>query len=577
MKLKKMTLENFRSFKGKHEIEFSPITLLFGVNSAGKSSVIKAIKKHESLSLNDAFHGEDSVSIGLHFSYQNDINSGFKKLIQLEKVRRIFRWHEMKEHAKNTLDVLIAAKSIGVVRSISTVNLEHSDKFTADNPDNKNKTFLATREMLEIHLDDNLFFSLAGYRDEDFNFDHRAVFAVQRPFVNENHPLFENSSIKEDLCTISKIFDNAQEEARGHASYCFGQILSGRSDDEFAEVLDVFSYYFPAEIEDHKIRIWSAIMTTILLFLQGEIERVGDFSQNFDHLGPLRSIPDLVFKEKYRKERPLILFDDRPIRRSEQAIDDGYFGRDTWQSLAASKGYRPKAEEDESLIDNVNDWLAHWFNTPYAIDIINAYSFLVDTPEKLQALAEGRVSEDHLSSVESSVKIRNLMNGSVTSASDVGVGISQLVPVIVNAITSSAFSVEQPELHIHPRMQTMVADLFVFGGLYKALEKETQVDKDQVTTIKTKNLDGSEKERYCLKKEDQEKSFILAETHSEHLMLRLLKRVRQNILHPDDLAVYYFQSESGVSKPVRIGIDEEGDFTNQWPEGFFEERLEELF
>jgi predicted ATPase len=80
---------------------------------------------------------------------------------------------------------------------------------------------------------------------------------------------------------------------------------------------------------------------------------------------------------------------------------------------------------------------------------------------------------------------------------------------------------------------------------------------------------------------------LLIETHSEHIMLRLLRRIREtdenelppgfNSLKPNDLAVIYVE---GSNKGVRfrsLRVDEEGEFIDRWPRGFFEERAEELF
>jgi hypothetical protein len=80
---------------------------------------------------------------------------------------------------------------------------------------------------------------------------------------------------------------------------------------------------------------------------------------------------------------------------------------------------------------------------------------------------------------------------------------------------------------------------------------------------------------------------LLIETHSEHIMLRLLRRVRETTddelppgvigLSADDLSVIYVESgPEGVRfRPLRVS--EDGDFLDRWPQGFFEERAEELF
>jgi predicted ATPase len=108
-------------------------------------------------------------------------------------------------------------------------------------------------------------------------------------------------------------------------------------------------------------------------------------------------------------------------------------------------------------------------------------------------------------------------------------------------------AVEQPELHIHPRVQVGIGDLF------------TQI----------KNGPN-----------------FLVETHSEHLILRLLKRVRQTsnnelsdgvgpVLNTDISIIYLEPSVDGV-QVKKIEVDEDGEFLVKWPKGFFAERREEL-
>ena len=80
---------------------------------------------------------------------------------------------------------------------------------------------------------------------------------------------------------------------------------------------------------------------------------------------------------------------------------------------------------------------------------------------------------------------------------------------------------------------------------------------------------------------------LIIETHSEHIMLRLLRRIRETTddelppgvigLKADDLSVIYAESsKEGIRfRPLRVGDD--GEFREQWPQGFFEERAGELF
>jgi len=162
---------------------------------------------------------------------------------------------------------------------------------------------------------------------------------------------------------------------------------------------------------------------------------------------------------------------------------------------------------------------------------------------------------------------------------DVGLGISQVIPVLVGiARNSGIFAVENPELHLHPAAQVALGDVFIDG-------------------IQNRDLN------------------LLIETHSEHLLLRLLRRVREtNVrnskkhewrqssmtplvremseatirdsedqdsqdhqLTPDDLSVIYVRPTPEGIKFTPISVTDDGDFYAPWPEGFFDERVKELF
>ncbi|MYA70749.1 AAA family ATPase [Candidatus Poribacteria bacterium] len=125
---------------------------------------------------------------------------------------------------------------------------------------------------------------------------------------------------------------------------------------------------------------------------------------------------------------------------------------------------------------------------------------------------------------------------------DVGFGVSQLLPFIVQSLASDRriISIEQPEVHVHPKLQADLGDL-----LAEAI------------------------------KEPRQNRFII-ETHSEHLILRLQRLVRKKEIKPEDISVIYVSRRPEGAKAERLHLDEAGDFIDEWPNGFFLERLREL-
>jgi predicted ATPase len=134
----------------------------------------------------------------------------------------------------------------------------------------------------------------------------------------------------------------------------------------------------------------------------------------------------------------------------------------------------------------------------------------------------------------------------------VGIGLSQIVPVIVALVDAGAPIVvlEQPELHLHPRQQAALGDALIRG------------------------MGGAANRT------------VIVETHSEHLILRLLRRIRESTkgqsaaaqsLSPQQLRVQYVRREGAVSRVQIIDVDVNGDLVDPWPDDFFEQDFKERF
>ena len=86
---------------------------------------------------------------------------------------------------------------------------------------------------------------------------------------------------------------------------------------------------------------------------------------------------------------------------------------------------------------------------------------------------------------------------------------------------------------------------------------------------------------------DPPAGIFLIETHSEHLILRLLRRIEEThgkelpegkpALRPDQVSVVFLDQSNGEVRATPLRIDETGEFVDRWPQGFFEERSKELF
>lgn len=124
---------------------------------------------------------------------------------------------------------------------------------------------------------------------------------------------------------------------------------------------------------------------------------------------------------------------------------------------------------------------------------------------------------------------------------DVGFGVSQVLPVIVllNHVPEySTIILEQPEIHLHPEVQSALADAIV--GI-----------------AETRDLQ------------------VIIESHSEHLLRRLQRRVADQTIQSELVKLYFVSQESGEARLTDIGLNEYGEIKN-WPEHFFGNEMEEI-
>ena len=139
---------------------------------------------------------------------------------------------------------------------------------------------------------------------------------------------------------------------------------------------------------------------------------------------------------------------------------------------------------------------------------------------------------------------------------DVGFGIGQLLPILVQGILSDnkIIFIEQPEIHIHPRLQAELGSFFAeMAGTGSA-----PVDP------------------YHPNEEKYGNQFII-ETHSEHLVLRLQKLIRKGKLKKEDVAVIYCDKTPDGTVATELRLNDKGEFIDPWPHGFFEESFNETF
>jgi hypothetical protein len=124
---------------------------------------------------------------------------------------------------------------------------------------------------------------------------------------------------------------------------------------------------------------------------------------------------------------------------------------------------------------------------------------------------------------------------------DVGFGVSQILPVVTLCYyvpKGSTVLMEQPEIHLHPSVQAGLADVFIDAAKIRDIQ-------------------------------------IILESHSEHLLKRLQRRVAEEQLSHEDAALYFSDMKAGVSELKPLHLDMFGNITS-WPDGFFGDEFGEM-
>ena len=240
---------------------------------------------------------------------------------------------------------------------------------------------------------------------------------------------------------------------------------------------------------------------------------LGDFELAYEnlmdsiyYLGPLREYPRRQYH--WAGSSP-----DDVGQRGERAVDAILAA--TLRGETRSLGFRRWGKPFQEMI-------AHWLNE---LGLIHDF--------RLEEIAKGtNLYRAMVKTSSSSVP---------TALTDVGFGVSQVLPALVLLYyvpEGSTVLMEQPEIHLHPAVQSGLADLM----LNVATARNVQ---------------------------------IIVESHSEHLMRRLQRRVAEEAVSSKEVKLYFISTDSGVAQVSDLALNEWGEIEN-WPENFFGDEMGEI-
>jgi predicted ATPase len=578
-RLTAIELDNFKGIGERVRIELKPITLLFGANSAGKSTMLQALQyvrevlERRNANPDRTLHGGDFVDLG-----------GFRNLVHGRQLSRritikldlalnsatlpdlmpesfedwqanlsgdpdsVWEFYERLQETRNltTLVSICLEVSWNSLRQTAVVtgyeagvNGEWLAKITAteDGRDvsirlNKlNPIFLRAytqeeRESIDAALDDLDDWVSPG--------DINTQAGSDQVSLSKSAPL-EAQLPADTYSVLPEILGAIREAGVGKPGAGLRTWLTGFDSalPHLGELLSVPAGGSGGSANVYIAREFAAFLSSLVV---GPGVLIRDCLRNLRYLGPIRNVP--------RRDIEAALTPD------EARWADGIAA---WECLMTG---------EDSLVQAVSEWMSapDKLNTGYEVKrrtIREVTDGLLNWVTQADDQLSVRSRPDVLAELEQApsknrVELIEVRTGLRAQPRDVGIGISQVLPVVVAALQPSAglVAIEQPELHIHPAVQVGLGDLFARAATDNG-------------------------------------SVFLIETHSEHLILRLLRRIRETTdgelppgrpaLSPDQLSVIYVERSDAGVRLTALPIDATGEFKARWPAGFFEERAGELF
>jgi AAA ATPase domain/Protein of unknown function (DUF3696) len=553
--IRHIALSNFKAFGPEQQIPLRPITLIFGKNSSGKSSIIHALLLAHHVQQKENWHvgnpklSGDSVDLGGFHNYvhrqnekdEKDVGEPRKLTLKLEcRVQPTPRRHPiLAQSSRLKLNLYVSAKG---------------NEWRANDVERK----LPKLMRCEVEIDGQLLLHLAREEEDE---DHPKP-VLQLKHWNHDHPLSQQYV---QTCLKAASVPEAKTEIIAAVQKMMRECWST------ADLGDVS--FLPNRVTClHESPIDDTDLTPTWQTAPDPLERLSGFiSQRFPHhLGKLFAELHDCFAEQLNRINYLGPLRTLPARfLPETDSNDPNWksgGAFAWHQLMSDKSLRDKVNvafermsvpyflqvgrlaDEHAVLEKLEQYLREFYLPRILKQIANDEDNDFDT----EGAASGAWDDIklRLTDVRSELKLIDRNDTPVTHR-DVGIGISQMLPVLVHAVASEnkLIAIEQPEIHLHPAMQAELGDVFIESALRQ---------------------NGNQ--------------FII-ETHSEHLILRILRRIRETTagkdtpvrITPEDVAVLYVKPGVDGSEIVELKVDEHGRFKDNWPSGFFEERLDELF
>lgn len=543
-KLSRFTVEDFQSIKGNYSIDFSGITILCGPNSAGKSSLVDALAQSRQ-SLEEAV--SDSRS-HFPFHYFEHLGGGaFEMEMELRQI-------SVSEFDFQSYISRLAASSL------DPIALEILEEW-----EGQTISVIQKRPGIDIRINGSSVLSLVAGNELE-----TVKHGLSRSRSDWSGSWWEVSSdlipsgsaIQPKTKKVEPIDDNPRfagyVEEEEYDQIYGGQVIFVEISHDLKALIDEHTYWtqtIDACARDDQLSLIGPVSDTGALSIAAD-------NRDFYRLvvdvikGALALFLDCEWPTVCPDDRRLLDTRDTYYSEAETAsthdpVNDlllGYCQAYDPEFIKIPRGGGRVDPEFSNSFANRALALLDGTSTPYraVTEIISSTSefkgntkaidgwYLRDCDKRYRLWIQTEEQDDHVI---------------VRGFEDVGSGLSYIFPVLAALDIAELALIQQPELHLHPAAQCELGDIFI-----AALEKGTS---------------------------------SVIETHSEHLILRILRRIRElksadastsdSKLSADKVSVLYFEPHIEGTRVHSIRVSEDGDFLDPWPKGFFSERERELF
>lgn len=538
-KINAIELENFQTIGKRTLIPIRDLTLMFGPNGAGKSSVFDALDLLTLIASDDWGQGcskleamlskwsrdvnsvdpSDSIGVGIQIFMDDSWSNGD---LPYEIFQRLDRIHHSSisrggDYADGFLD-----KNLQFFIKFQNIGDIHKDWYISELSIN-----FEGDQVLEVKRDDPNSFPIACLHEKDWiSFDE-----IKKITGKHKDIKYQDGTLSGRA--IGRISSETSARSWFDRRYEGDETLESEFTYLLQQVIDFFKMIITAEINNADLVKASRTVPTIeesISLIPGEDWRDKDIERSGYRLGwsPLLKTlePIINTSETHWKYMCELVATSKTSGNDEFSSD--------WFGLSYL-GRINSLLREELFIENGYQLTGEVF---CAAELEDIEEYSPNDSKYYPKLVRLFLTDNHQRKLE---------------IEDVGSGIGYVLPVISSLVRDDISLIQQPELHLHPRLQSKLGEAIV-----KAVEN---------------------KKLY--------RAFTIIETHSEHVLLKVMRLIRNSESRKDDsinpitydrVSVLYFEPlSSGETQVKRLRLAPDGQLIDRWPGGFFNERFKDIF